>query len=393
MKLYLTLMLAFLTWNTHAQISIKGNLTDSYGLPLLGVDIFLKRKPDIKTSSNKDGIYTLHLHKLMPDDSLVFSLMGYDTRTVHAQKFYELNDKKIILNKGHYILKELVTYSTPKDINKLVSSAYKKIVVNYTPSDYDCFYREYMSQNKKWVRFLESNLLVSDYTLTPPKDRDNFTLFLNHIRKSDDLLENRNHVSNPYHLLSQIFIFNPKKYNYTLVKTIHNETSPVYEIDFSPKENSGNFNGKLFIDSKSKAFLKIIININENYAQKRRVGKMKIDGHLKTYYFYYTKWSKTISFRKHNGSYQFNNIISHIKSSVYLKESSSPLYTFNTFEEAHFSPINLPVKGSPIDKKQDLFSLNSKLDSTFWKTYNYPIKDSLQKEVIRKIYKSKINPK
>ncbi|MBZ0199590.1 MAG: carboxypeptidase-like regulatory domain-containing protein, partial [Ignavibacteriaceae bacterium] len=78
---YLIIAFLFFTLTLSAQTSVSGNVYDAdTNEPLNGANIFVKNKPQIGMPSGEDGFFKLN--GLENNDELVFSFVGYESKTL-----------------------------------------------------------------------------------------------------------------------------------------------------------------------------------------------------------------------------------------------------------------------------------------------------------------------
>ena len=109
MNLFKLLFLFALFVNAQ-EITISGNVTDHEKLPLPGVNVIVKGKAE-GTQTDFDGNYTL---KTEVGDSLVFSYIGYITKTIVIANSKMIN---VQLEEDEQVLEEVIVigYGTQRN--------------------------------------------------------------------------------------------------------------------------------------------------------------------------------------------------------------------------------------------------------------------------------------
>ena len=81
-KLFLIILLNLMSITIYAQSVLKGKVVDQDSLPLPGVNVILKNE-SYGTVTDVNGDFTLRTQRtLTPKDKVVFSFMGYETKTL-----------------------------------------------------------------------------------------------------------------------------------------------------------------------------------------------------------------------------------------------------------------------------------------------------------------------
>ena len=94
-------LLIFCSASAFAQKSVKGNVSDVKGEPIIGASIVLKDNTSVGTITDFDGNFSLDIPSL--NSTLVISYIGYKTQEVSAK-----SSLKIILEEDNEVLDEVV---------------------------------------------------------------------------------------------------------------------------------------------------------------------------------------------------------------------------------------------------------------------------------------------
>ena len=102
-KLFLIILLNLMSITIYAQSVLKGKVVDQDSLPLPGVNVILKNE-SYGTVTDVNGDFTLRTQRtLTPKDKVVFSFMGYETKTLSYKEsitnwIVHLYEKEIMLD-------------------------------------------------------------------------------------------------------------------------------------------------------------------------------------------------------------------------------------------------------------------------------------------------------
>ena len=116
--LFLAVLLTVSATNVFAQdITVKGNVTDQQGEPVVGVSVMLGSNQTVGTLTDLDGNYTISVPS---NSSLVFSCIGYATQTVAVGGRSKID---VVLSEDTEFLEETVVIGYGTQKKKLLTGA------------------------------------------------------------------------------------------------------------------------------------------------------------------------------------------------------------------------------------------------------------------------------
>ncbi|MDP4207207.1 MAG: carboxypeptidase-like regulatory domain-containing protein [Bacteroidota bacterium] len=262
-------------------IDISGIVTDSLTqkpLPYASIGISKLGKG---TCSNQNGRFQLKISEGGFNQFITVSCMGYKNLSIPVSTIK--NPLKIKLAPDNYQLNQVTVL--PNTIQDLLRRAYRSIPVNYPvqPVAYEGFFRETQRANDTlYLNFTEAILNVYKNTY---KDEHNFgQVHMVKSRKNNfpglDTVNNVRFYGGPFAPIDDDFVFsramyiNPKYFKYfryKLLKTIGNNDDELLVIGFSGnKDTISGLNGKLYLDKKSLAYLRVELSMDSAYRNKHK---------------------------------------------------------------------------------------------------------------------------
>jgi len=379
--------------NATAQLTtVRGVVLDDKGKGIPFANIYVDNLEHQGTSSNVDGKFLLNLNNTNFDKYLIISSIGYKTIRVNLKdiKYNEIN--KFKLENDNEVLNEVVI--KPINIYDTVFKAVSLISVNHPRFNYEAFYRSYLKQNKKWVRFIEASINVTNFNLQNLSKRgaknDKYSVCINNIRLSYDKSDKNTKIkTNPYFILDKIGTINLNKYNLRLENILIENDNSIYVVKFVPKKKKNKYTGTLYIDAKTLGFLKISYFITDDYKNRMKRKKRwgKLEGKFIRYNYFYKFWHMDIYFTKSKDIFRLDKIINKTYSINELVKEKKRLFTYEVFEEIYFNKriTQIQCQKFKIFRNNDIFKLKNLPVAmpSFWETYNYSIHDSIQKNAIK----------
>lgn len=390
---YSILFLFILSIQSYGQerLVVHGTVKDTKGQPIAYANIYAINSGR-GVSSNAMGEFRLGVDSSI-DDSIRISSLGYATKTTSIQSSSEESVQEFVLIKAVSILPEVVVTTGDLSAKDVAYKAYMKIPETIARKQYDCFFREYMMQNDEWKKFLEAHLYITDYKLFRQKEKQEYEIYVDQFRLSDNLLESTIHKTNPYKLLTDLFPINIDKYKYTLERVLvdEKEQNETYVISFTPinpNHKKEYYDGVFYIDKASLSFRRIDLSISKERGSIQRKGLAKIDDKIRSFTMHTTK-ENVISYFK-NGPDEttcFDKIVAQYEVDVFLKNATEPRFNYKLFSEAYFNPMDGDVSSNRnLSDRDDLYEIakepSVRRSEKFWKTYNFPVRDALQTEAI-----------
>jgi CarboxypepD_reg-like domain len=381
------------------QIVLAGKVFDKATQePLPYATVRIKGK-SIGIVTNQVGEFTFNFVDQYLNDTLVISMMGYETYTCVIKKledwnnlFFQLELKTIILNEIVITDKEL----SPKEI---VEKAINNVKFNYPQEPYllDGFYRDFKKENEKYVALLEAAISIYDkgYSTPRPKQRRQLqeNIFIYEIRKSKTVDYKANIYTN-LNLLDGLMISNDVRYinfaldvstrKYELEKYIYQDELLVYVI-----KTNYPWSSRIFIDAESFAILKIEMDARWEGVEKNE-WKMNDSIMNRTTFI-----KKTLKFKKHEREYFLEYMNYSWRIEGFKKGSDQVLFTSDFYQELLVNNvISQNVKKPALENRMDagkVLELQTKAyNENFWKTYNIIQESPLNKRIIQDLEEAEV---
>ncbi len=421
-------------------ITLEGCITDAETSQPIGFAAISLKNSSIGTVSNTAGYYVFHIPEKKRNDTLLVSSVGY--------KAFILPLKSIVGKKLDIKLKPKV-YSLsevavkPKDAAEIVRQAIAKIPENYPdkPINMDGFYREMTFENDTCVEMAEAacefyykpyNETVdfrsaSDSYFEYSENHYNYfwNIFSAMPTNPDDRLDviegrstnlfHKNHFKvvprggpmaltaydYPKSKYSPLDFERLKKYKFVLDEVSSYEDRQVYVVSFHNKKKKSSLYGKLFIDIKSFAFVKIIANykINDKIKQTRYWNKAlykkkrkKCKDYIKNYQSKYTVNYKKINNKWYLHFIESNDFFDYEFSKHYVYKDNRPKYNYKLNCKLLINAYTTEDVSSFTNDNNFANSIYSVLyehdldyNPNFWKNYNLikatPLQDSIIKQL------------
>ena len=307
----MALMVSFIAYAQNP-VTLKGKVTDiDFKEPLLYASISIKGKP-IGTVTNADGEFEFHLTAQYAGDTLLVSMLGYDSYLIGLAEIKEYKNLKIRLGVRPILLNEVVITAKKIVPEEIVKRALKNIEKNY-PSQLSLlrgFYRETHEENDRNVILVEAALDIYD-TGYKKSLTDKVTLKNSRSSKNyrNSLLANTG--IEKWNLAASALNHNPVKHrdrhistskNFTLDSILYYNDRIIYVISFlSYIQRFPNFERKntLHIDAQNYAILKYGW---EEYAKEGKYSELPWRLSKESIYFSKRKRISTIyEFGEYNG--------------------------------------------------------------------------------------------
>ncbi len=355
----------------------------------------------IGTSANLDGQFELKISNTALPVTLRISCIGYKSKTLTVNEVS--NDRlKITLQPVTTSLDGVVVSANKprkKDRNRahrLVKRALRKIPKNYADDavHLPAFYRHYCAENGNYVRLIEAAMDLTrsgkdNYKAYIPQENLGFEVA--QLRRSFDFTQN-SRLSHPPISLNYLLTGDLTSYDYSnplleattqyvLTDTTSFDQQTVYVVDFNTPKNMRRtaYHGRLFIEAKSLAFLRI--ELSELTGRKSISDSTNVQLDRITFY------------KRHEDQY----FLDRSSTDVYALKLSYDTLGRTIDSIVHTSHIELitnnilpnPEKhrGGPEPTADDLVSVD--YDSTFWDSYNIlqatEIEDKIISDLSRKL--------
>ena len=262
---FLLVIFSFLSVFSYTQTSITGTVKDSETKEPLAFCTITKKGTNLGAITNTDGVFIIMVD--VNSDILIFSYLGYDTKTIPATK---LQEKTIVtLKRSNYEIDELTIYSGTDYLYDIMAKCRRQIKRNYTEKTAKVYYGLKTQTSNKPVELLECyyNGNVTGYDIdelyykngrVAYANVDNFFFSLNtsKIATIIKLAENNSYI--PY----LPFQFNKYRMKRKFVLKQKYSSDNVINIEFVPKENNNeNFSGEVWIEKETYNLLKVEFSV------------------------------------------------------------------------------------------------------------------------------------
>ena len=354
------------------------------------------------SSTNLDGHFELKIPDFLNHIAIKVSCIGYESTSIELTNIPSAR-KPILLKPTTTTLQGVVVAaSTPRmkekdKARKLVRRAIRKIPRNYAndPARLPAFYRHYCAENGQYVRLIEAAVDLTrsgkdPYHTTIPQENLGFDV--TQLRRSFDYTQNARLSHPPISLnylltgdLTSCEYSNPldiKSAQYRMLDTTSFEGKKVYVIGMyaTAASKKTSFQGKLYLEAESLAFLRIEFN---EWSGRKTISD-STDVQLKRITF----------FKKRQNQYYLDRSSTDVRA---LKLAYDTLgQTIDSI--VHTSHIELitnnildnpdKLKGGTEPTAEELAHVD--YDSTFWDNYNILEATAIEEEIIADLSK-KIN--
>ncbi len=394
--LFFLALLSFCVTNLLAQqktITVSGRVTDiETGEALIYASVGLRGLP-IGTISNTKGEFDFHIPKEYAAETLVISMIGYESFTSPVTKAERITAFK--LKKGLTVLNEVVVIDSlsASDIFKI---AINRITQNYpmTPVEMEGFYRDVKMVGGKYVSLLEAAIIIYDKDYEAPKDYTKVRerVAIKEIRKSYDYDFAYAKYFEEYNLLEDLLLDNVIKYRsfndealfYQLLQrktVIGSDNQPLYLVFI----DQPGYDLKIFIDPITYGILRLEFGYGNgvepiyNYKRNRKLlnNVMRLD--------------KLIEFEPHNGKLYLKHIKTQYKNVWINTETGKPDQTTQLFQELLINNINNKdpnwISSAKKMKRYGLQYQHDNYNKEFWDSYNVIKETPLDKQIIHDLEK------
>ncbi len=278
---------------------------------------------NVGTITNSDGAFTLKIRKETRNQSIEFSHLGYQSRTIQIGSTNKEN-QVFLLTPNSVVLNEVVV--SPVDPRKLVEQAMRKISVNYNdrPAMHTGFYRETAQKRRKYISISEA---VVDVYKTPYAEditKDRVRVFkgrrLISPRTSDTLAVKL--VGGPTQALVMDMVKNPDVllsheympfYEYLLLDYVTIDDRLHYALRFTPrvKLTEPLYEGTIYIDTETIAITRCEFNLDMR--DKQKVTEMILRSKPPGLVFKPSNLSYLVTYRQSEGKTYLNYMRTEIK--------------------------------------------------------------------------------
>lgn len=392
-KTILIILSSSVCFGQSSSIIITGRIVDKATQePLPYATVSIKGK-SIGVVSNQMGEFAFGFSDQYANDTLVVSMMGYETFKRIVKQIKNRDNLFVLLDVKTTMLNEVVVTGkelTPKEI---IQRAILSIKLNYPQEPYllGGFYRDYKKENEKYIALLEAAVSIYDkgYTSQRSKRKDYLEedVYINEIRKSKTVdykakvYKNTNLVggmmsTNDVRYVSHRAL-DVKRNKYELEKYAYQDERLVYVI----KTDSPWLN-RIFIDTESFAILKVEMDAQWEGIYK---NEWKVNDSIMNRTSYI---KKTLKFKKSEGKYfpEYMNYAWRIEG--FKKGSDKILFTSDFYQELL---VNRVVAQNPVKPTRENLMSTEKIvelqtkpyNEAFWQNYNIIRESPLDKRIAK----------
>ncbi len=167
MKLYSIFLFVILAIPSFSQTQIEGILLEKgNGAPISFANIFIKGT-SLGTTSNDEGKFTLYFQSSDSNNEVVFSCIGYASKSINIKDFTLGQIVTIYLDPVVYSLQEITIHASENkslSAEQIVANAIQNIKNNYTsaPIFLHGFYRQTHLEDKTYTKLVEAAVTVYD---------------------------------------------------------------------------------------------------------------------------------------------------------------------------------------------------------------------------------------
>lgn len=422
--LFALLILMLSPATAQENLVISGKVLDAQtSRPIAFASIGILGKP-LGTVTNTDGRYEFIVPRTMMKDTLFVSNLGYFNFKVALRDIKNTRNFYILLKTRVYNIKEVVITPEGSDARRIVQQAVDSLKRNLSSVPYisEGFYREYIRENGRWSRAIETALSV--YCDGKQYIGDYFyPVRLNGIRFSRNFLspivqsENYNQIS--LFMTSTLdvkrFVMDMDNMKFAVDSLIYLDKQMIWVISARPAKirekayyhdefkldpNTGKvarvkvktvhevekntdfyYEYHYFITDGDFAFVKV------NYRDTTYSPMLRDE--LKTYtglYISYATTRRSLEFGKFNQLW-YPKYVSEYKQINYFKKKDSNLF-INVVKHADFmingyqtELVTEIPKSQEIKRFKDVYNQGFVYDKLFWDKYNKIADDQLRREV------------
>jgi len=398
----LCFLIIIITKTTYAQqekVTINGKIIGDDKQPVPYADINIPKK-GLGTATNINGEFLFIIPSTSNADSLVITCIGFNTKII-AISALTAGPATITLSKSNTPLQEVsIAYRDPM---KIIQKAIDRVPDNYinNPHVTRGFYREYTKNSIQPLELSEAVFDIYNFGYADKRD-DMFKL----IKARDEKNERDFHGIEVGQKPRSIFnddvvkhinndgIFGKegvKRHDFEVAGIVDFKGSPAYEIDFKEKPGikETTFRGKVFIDTKTYAFLYFDYYMSPTGLAFTKVGDFATRMLMKLMGMQFTlKTDHTqISYQKVVGKWVLSGVVGD--NELYIK---SPGFNYDFTANLKFNYVVTAVdttQTAPFDEKMNKNDAIENHDTNegeaFWKDYNVILADFNTEDVVKKI--------
>lgn len=218
-------------------VSISGKLIDlktNKALSFASISIQNTAKGVV---ANENGAFEFTFPRTHITDTIVFSMMGYESEKYLAQSLLNQNELQIGLVNQAVILSEVVVTDKQLSAWEILELSLSNIRHNYPtkPFEFKAFYRDYKQENEKCISIFEAAISAYDRGYSKVSHKQSFKekVVLEQVRKSLSV-EYQNYVFTQLNVLKELLKLNDVRYQSRMLnkkrKNAYNYKLEGYEV-------------------------------------------------------------------------------------------------------------------------------------------------------------------
>jgi hypothetical protein len=389
--LFLLLLLAHPVMAQQGNISISGKIISAEDQqPVHRANVSIDRK-GVGTATNTAGMFVLIIPAANLADTLKITCIGFKTKQLPIASLKDGDDLNLILEKSTTELKEVTIayYDAPKIIQKAID----RIPENYInhPHILRGFYRMYTFNDNNPLQLSEAVFDVYNFGYAD-KRADLFRLIKARNEKNSRDFSSLEFGQKPNSIFEEDIVnhlpacgfLNDKglaKHQFEVTGVVDIKGYKAYEIAFKekPGQTKGTYRGRMFIDTKTYAFIYFDFGLSPSGLQDSGPGNfverslMKIGGvaigltadhSLVSYQQVGNKW--VLSDVDGDDMIAVNSEDSKDRFAAHVKYN----YQITAVDTTQKEPFN-----SKLGRGANINAYNSNGDEKFWKDYNILLSD------------------
>ncbi|MBC7400336.1 MAG: carboxypeptidase-like regulatory domain-containing protein [Mucilaginibacter sp.] len=392
------ILCAFPAW---AQLSISGKITNAAsGRPVRQASVSINKK-GVGTATNGQGLFALIIPAGNVKDSLKISCVGYTTKYIAIATIKKGEELNVVLTKSTTELGEVtIAYY---DADNIIQKAITRIPENYINYRHILrgFYRMYTSTDSIPLQLSETVFDVYNFGYGDTH-ADLFRLVKARNEKNDHDFNTLEIGQRPNSIFEQDIINHLhacdflneeglKKHQFTVNGVVDFKGYQAYEIEFKEKYGAveGTYRGKLYIDTKTYAFIYFDFGLSPKalsevvpgtfiYRSLMRTGATEVG-----LQFDHTQ----VSYQEVGNKWVLSGVEGDDSLSVknpQLKYDYKAQVKYN-YQITAVDPTQQESFIAKIGRNDNINAYKSNGDEKFWKDYNIILSDYDVEEVFKKI--------
>lgn len=365
------------------QITVSGKVVEDstrHAVPFVNILLSANRTG---TVSDINGKFTLEIDSLIPSDSIIFSVIGYETKIISAGNFSAALENTIALTKRIYEIPSVTIDGLSS--RQIIEKAIRKIpdIVMADTFYLNAFYRQYHEENNKYVRLIEATVTIENrVTKNKYLLKADERVSINQIRRSDN--RERNNEEHGDHLMELLEV-NPVYHTtgtmlnlkaldlYRFYFDTTYTTDSVFHIYYYSTDRSGERfdRGEIFINENNFSILKFTREeIKNTHANRNRLYNS-----MAPYRWDFLSSKLVAEYRMINGKMFPASLFKTYTHELYDNKVNTK--EFLVTENFELTILNESLPGQLPQKKSfsvflNLYHRKYSYDISFWENYSLP---------------------